>query len=358
MLDSRPTIFASRISAAACAMTLLLASLAAPIRLSARQDFGPYQCYMPRGVPAGAKAPVVLYLHGADAHKHGSPGAVYQQMFEHLADQGYLVIVPFYSEGNLLRPSTWEANAIQGFQAALNYTRSAGRVEPDLNRFAIAGHSLGGFLALRIASLASTGIVPRPQAIILHDAAGFSFAPYLANDLRDVRRGRYSVGAYDRFDAIDDGTLLVALMAEETYRQDAVEEARDGDAIDFGNANAGGVWARAWHSTGIRPDRRLALLVQGDSGRRPPLDSRHQSVESPVDEIDHVYWRVTDAALAAAFASSPISVSDLSGTWTDGRSQLAVFDAIAPPRAFAWDRDLLLGQSRAARWIMPRGAAR
>ena len=312
--------------------------------------------YLEPAAPRGAAVPVVVYLHGAGAVTLGPP-SLQDAMLHQMAASGFLVVAPLYTEGNTLRPSTWETSAVEGVAAALAHVRSQGRVAPDMNRVAFVGESLGGLFALRLAHLAGgRSDLPAPRAIVLHDGAGYAFAPFYAHRLRDVRNWRYDTRRYECFPGVPDDTLLVALIAEETWNQETAEEF-DGDCIFWGNTNAGGVVARAWHTTGIRPQNRHALMVRSDRSRCPPLLADHGVPTEPEDDIDDVFWSSTAAALAAVSTLQPPDFSaNLSRCWPDGSPQLTPIIDVPAPRRFAWDCENILRAERRARWFLPRGA--
>jgi hypothetical protein len=313
----------------------------------------------PQGVPQGAKVPVVLYLHGAGGATLGPPRRD-AWAFQRLAERGYLVLVPLFQEGNVIRPYTWMTSAICGYKSALASVRSRGRVVPDTQRLAIVSESMGSLFALRMAALAAhRDDLPAPQAIIMHDGAGYSFAPYYSSRIRDIRRWCYTTAPFDSFPSVADNTLLVSLIAETSWQHDAIEEPADGDAVGFGNGNVGGVVSRSWHTTGIKPENRFAFLVHGDDSRSPPLISDHGvGVDSP-DDVEAIYWRVTEAALEAVFAGNqPDFSEDLSRTWSDGSPQLTVVPDVPKPQPFVWDCGMYLRLHHKAHWGMPRGVCR
>jgi pimeloyl-ACP methyl ester carboxylesterase len=312
----------------------------------------------PKNVPKGTKVPVVLFLHGAGGVTLGPPQPD-TEMFVRMVQQGYLVLVPLFQEGNEIYPYHWHPAAICGYKSALAEVKARGRVVPDTQRLAIVGHSMGGLFALRTAALAAQrGDMPAPRAIIMQDAAGYTFAPYFTNRIRDVRRWCYTTAPFDNFSSIADDTLLVALMAEETWKQDRIDEPADGDAVDFGNSIAGGVVSRGWHTTGIRPDKRFLIIVRGDKSRQPPLVSDHRAIDLNLkNDVGRNFWRVTEAALAQAFADKPADFSEqLSRTWADGSPQLIAVQDVPKPTPFVWDCQSMLGYTRHIRLFLPRRA--
>jgi len=313
----------------------------------------------PQAVPQAAKVPVVLYLHGAGGVTLGPPRPDAWAL-RRLSERGYLVLVPLYQQGNEIRPYTWITSAVCGYKSALDRVRQRGRVVPDTSRVAIVGESLGGLFGLRLAALAAhRNDLPAPRAIIMHDGAGYSFAPYFSSRIRDIRRWCYTTAPFDSFDSIDDNTILVPLIGEESWQADAIEGPADRDAVGFGNGNIGGVLSRSWHTTGIKDENRFAFIVRGDHGRSPPLLSDHGVQVNPLDDVERVYWRVTEAALESIFAGElPDFSQQLSQTWADGSPQLTPVRQMAKPQPFVWDCGAYLKLHHKAPWFMPRGVCR
>jgi hypothetical protein len=253
-----------------------------------------YWLYEP-AQPTPPEAPVLLYLHGYGALEPGG----YDPMLTHMARKGFTVIYPRY--GWFWDPWAYENNAIDALQAALERLSGPDHVDPDLERFAISGHSLGGILSLRIAQRAGSGEegIPLPRALILHDGAGYGTAAYPYMPLDDLS-------------AIDPGTLLIFVIAESAP----------------GDPSAEGVVRRGWANTPQIPrEQRNALLVHSDHHGDPALLSNHLGVSGDrVDAIDwYGYWKPTVAALDLAFFGEDAEyvlgggaqVRDM-GLWSDG----------------------------------------
>jgi pimeloyl-ACP methyl ester carboxylesterase len=310
--------------------------------------------YQSRRLPGGVRAPVVLYLHGAGGYQRHRPDLDVRPLLVHLARQGYLVIHPDYQNGfDMTRPCGWEANAAGAYRLALETLEGQGRVKPDYERTAIVGHSLGGMLAMQFAQ---SPCLPPPRAIVMHDVAGYSFAPFLTTPLLAVRRGQYSTDKYEQFCCLPPDLLLVALVSKESWAGDNAED-QDGDAVVFGNANVGGMLSRLWWRTCLDPACRFAFLVTSDPCCRPGLESDHGGSTVPVNEIDYTYWRFTDEALRAAFypEMGPF-MPDLSPAWPNGYPRAIPLDGFPPPAPFVWNCDLMEEMSRGFSIILPRGA--
>lgn len=227
-----------------------------------------YWIYEPAD-PAPDSAPVLLYLHG-----YGSwTDQPYEQLLTHVARKGYIVIYPRY--GFLWNPEDYEDNAVDALLNALEVLESAGHVNPEYDRFAIAGHSLGGILTLRIAHRASFEELPTPRALVIHDGVGINSPAYVHMPLDDLS-------------GIPDETLLALVIAQ----------------TSLFDPNAAGVLKRAWLITPQIPrELKNAFLVRSDDYGDPDLVSDHLGVLGwTEDAIDwYGYWKPLVAAMNVMF---------------------------------------------------------
>lgn len=120
--------------------------------------------------PAPESAPVVVLLHGWGG---GSP-AKYGAWFHHLVRRGNIVVFPLYQGSmqpwarpwNRTPPTKMLDNVVSAVSDAIKRLGTAGHVRPDLERFAVAGCSLGGALTAQIAAVAAQRALPTPKAIM------------------------------------------------------------------------------------------------------------------------------------------------------------------------------------------------
>ncbi len=112
--------------------------------------------------PAPSYAPVIVFNHGWLSVSPEGYGA----WIEHLVRRGNIVIYPAFQDW---RTIPWEAtgNAIAAVKDALGRLGGGGHVAPDLERFAVIGHSLGGAIAVNMAEQAATAGIPEPGALML-----------------------------------------------------------------------------------------------------------------------------------------------------------------------------------------------
>ncbi len=272
-----------------------------------------YWIFEPAG-PTPARAPVVVFHHGWLAVNPG----VYGSWIEHLARSGRIVIFPKYQSDFITRPSEFLGNSLAAVRDAIDVMETGpGRVRPDLERFALIGHSAGGNLSAQMASVASTSGLPVPRAVIA------------------VCPGEVKPLAEPDLSAIPPKTLLVVA-------------ATDGDRL-VGDCRAREIYALA---TSIPPSRKKFILYRSDRRGPIPIVADHLSPTAALATLDsgeglfrtkqmshatldildrHGYWRMADITLDAAFAGLTLDEAtnrgalfcDL-GRWSDGQ-------AVTPP---------------------------
>jgi dienelactone hydrolase len=121
-----------------------------------------YWMYEPRD-PQPSSAPLVVFNHGWLA----MDPVYYQAWLDHLVKKGNIVIYPRYQEGWQTPPSTITDNAITAVHNALDYLQSHPEdTQPQLDKFAILGHSYGGVVTVNMANRWQSEGLPQPRAIM------------------------------------------------------------------------------------------------------------------------------------------------------------------------------------------------
>jgi acetyl esterase/lipase len=121
-----------------------------------------YWIYEPDS-PKPPSAPVIVFLHGWSA----TNPAIYGGWIDHLVKRGNIVIFPRYQADTRTPLADFTPNALHAIQNALHrLSTEPGHVHPDLSRFAVVGHSVGGLLAANVGALASENGLPTVRAVM------------------------------------------------------------------------------------------------------------------------------------------------------------------------------------------------
>ncbi|NOZ64331.1 MAG: alpha/beta hydrolase fold domain-containing protein [Caldiserica bacterium] len=112
--------------------------------------------------PTPESAPLIIFNHGWSAMNPKTYGA----WIDHLVKRGNIVVYPRYQA--TLRTSTkkFTQNAIQAVKDAIHQLQKGNHVKPQLDKFAIVGHSAGGQVTANMAALAKSSGLPIPKAIM------------------------------------------------------------------------------------------------------------------------------------------------------------------------------------------------
>ena len=271
------------------------------LRQSYGQGVAQYWIFEP-DEPKPASAPVVVFNHGWLA----MDPAVYLGWIHHLVRRGRIVVYPRYQDSLFTAPWTFAPNAIGAVQRALGQLKGEGHVRPELERFAIVGHSAGGAISADMAAQAARKGLPRPKALmIVQPGRGFQ-----------GRRSAFFPAADPK--QIPADVLLLVVAGED----DRVVGDADAKALFRGTPQ-------------IPADRKDYVVVRTDRHGAPPLVADHISPCCTtrgrrrglgVNAIDYfAYWRLFDALTDAAFHGKNRDVAlgntpaqRFMGTWSDG----------------------------------------
>ena len=112
--------------------------------------------------PKPESAPLIVFNHGWSAIHP----IAYREWINHLVKRGNIVVYPRYQRGLLLGFKDFNANAINAVKDAIEVLQSGWHVHPELDKFAIVGHSLGGGITANMAAQAEDEDLPIPKAIM------------------------------------------------------------------------------------------------------------------------------------------------------------------------------------------------
>ena len=112
--------------------------------------------------PTPTTAPVIVFNHGWSAYFP----FYYKAWVEHLVKRGNIVVYPRYQFGPIIGTRHATANAIYAVKRALILLQDGTHVQPELDKFAIVGHSLGGGVTAEMAAHAAEEGLPVPLAVM------------------------------------------------------------------------------------------------------------------------------------------------------------------------------------------------
>ncbi|MGU3662856.1 chlorophyllase/cutinase-like alpha/beta fold protein [Methylobacterium sp. A49B] len=170
-------------------------------RLLGRGNATTFAFYASGDAPEAGR-PVAILLHGWGVVNPQSYGG----WIDHLARQGWLVLVPRFQEVNRTRPADAPGIAENLVKAALADLASDSAAKPDLGRVAMIGHLAGAPLAMDLAADAKTRGLPSPKLIFAVTPGGIASGP----KSRGIALGDLST--------IDPGTLIVTMVGDKDTR--------------------------------------------------------------------------------------------------------------------------------------------
>jgi len=113
-------------------------------------------------MPKPESAPLIVFNHGwAAIHP-----IIYRTWINHIVRKGNIVVYPRYQKGLVRGFENFTINAINAVKDAIDILNKGWHVRPELDKFAIVGHSLGGGITANMAALAEEEGLPIPKAIM------------------------------------------------------------------------------------------------------------------------------------------------------------------------------------------------
>ncbi|HNW36331.1 MAG TPA: alpha/beta hydrolase fold domain-containing protein, partial [Candidatus Ozemobacteraceae bacterium] len=197
--------------------------------------------------PAPASAPLVVLLHGWLGINPNGQGA----WIEHLARRGNIVVWLVYQTGRMqVREPV--SHAVAALKQALAELEKPGRVKPRPEGMVLAGHSLGGCMAMNLAAVAARNALPRPLAVLSvegGDARGSESAQRLHLNPKSI---------IEDLSRIPSGTMLLTLIGEDDERV----------TLERG---------RVFHdrATAVASADNVIALVSSDRHGEPPMIADH-----------------------------------------------------------------------------------
>jgi len=112
--------------------------------------------------PKPETAPLIVFNHGWTAIFP----IIYQEWIYHIVKKGNIVVYPRYQRGISIGFKNFYSNAVQAVKDAIEELENGDHVRPELDKFAIVGHSLGGGFTAYMAADAQDAGLPIPKAIM------------------------------------------------------------------------------------------------------------------------------------------------------------------------------------------------
>jgi len=218
--------------------------------------------------PTPESAPLIVFNHGWAAFFP----LYYKAWIDHLVKRGNIVVYPRYQLGLVLGTRSATQNAIHAVQKAITILQNGDHVTPDLEKFAILGHSLGGGITAEMAVLAEEQDLPIPRAVM--PVQPFIRLDTMMNDFHDIPAS----------------TLLLVVVGEN-------------DTI-AGNSSGKTIFTTADQ---IPLDRKDFIIQRTDRHGKPALVADHVAPlcipgSSNVDAMDYFStWKLFDALTDYAF---------------------------------------------------------
>ena len=276
--------------------------------------------------PKPASAPVIVFLHGWG----GMNPLYYGAWLDHLVKRGNIVVYPRY-QATLLTPiSEFTPSTIAAIKDAVNRLQTeTGHIKPDLTRFAVVGHSVGGLLAASVAALAEQSKLPKMRAVMSVEP-GITDSP-INIPLADLKK-------------IPSDTLLLAVAGD----QDTL--VRDTDAKRVYN-----------ESTNVPAANKDYITLVTDTHGTPSLQASHRAPTAMDRDYDNGEGvgggpanpgRVGNStsrqngpsAQDRRLETMMVNALDFYGTWK-------LFDALCDAAFYGKNREYALGNTKEQRFM-------
>jgi len=256
--------------------------------------------------PAPERAPLVVFNHGwilMDPRP-------YDAWIEHLVKRGNIVVFPRYQNSMFTSPAHFAPNATAAIKDAIQRLNTeAGHVRPDLNRFAMAGHSMGGIISANLAALWQGVGLPQPKAVMCAEPGSTrGHAKWMGVKLEDLSR-------------VAPETLLLCV-------------AGDCDSM-VGAADAKRIFKE---TTQVSATNKNFVVLQSDKHGTPALVADHFAVCAPLP-----VKRGEQVSFFVKLSHTPDAL-DYYGTWK-------LFDALCDAAFYGRNRQYALGNTPEQRFM-------
>jgi hypothetical protein len=252
--------------------------------------------------PTPDHAPVVVFLHGWGTL---TPDP-YMAWIRHLVRRGNCVVFPRYQDGLGTLPNSFVGHASSAIRDAVSRLQSEGPVQPDLDRFALMGHSMGAIMSANIAQNCERLNVPTPRSIFLAEP---TFEPILGH-----------------YDQIAPETLIVVVVGADVKRDSSAQKIlTESVRVPRSNKNFVALHSDPRGNPPLISDH-FAPCAVDESDPSHAKSARDQWQGRTCDALDYFgYWKICDGTLDAGFGAGhrEFALGDtpeirFMGTWSDG----------------------------------------
>jgi pimeloyl-ACP methyl ester carboxylesterase len=210
-----------------------------------------YWIYEPTS-PRPATAPLIVFIHGWT----GTNPRHYGAWLDHLVRRGNIVIYPRYQTNWRTPVQEFTDNTINAIKDGIRRLQAeSGHVRPELNKFAVVGHSVGGILTASVTALAHDSGLPQVRAMMSVQPAR-TWAPMFLQ-LADLSK-------------IPSDTLLLSIAGD----QDTGAYDTDARRIYY-------------ESTRVPESNKNFVLMVSDSHGQPELKADHHAPLGPDQSYDN-----------------------------------------------------------------------
>ena len=255
--------------------------------------------------PKPDSAPIIVFNHGWSALNP----IFYQAWIDHIVRKGNIVIYPRYQESIFTSSDEFTSNAIWSIKDAIKRLNSTEHVKPELDKFALIGHSAGGLISINIASLAIKEGLPVPKAV-------FCVKPGKSRTESD------EIGpVLEDLSKVPEDTLILTMSGD---RDDIVGSDDSKKIIN--------------ETTSVKNENKNYIEMVSDEHGTPPLIADHitplaikfeigkEDYQLLVNSLDYYgTWKLFDGLYEAAFydknreyALGNTTYQRYMGTWSDG----------------------------------------
>jgi len=283
--------------------------------------------------PKPASAPVIVFLHGWG----GMNPLYYGAWLDHLVKRGNIVIYPRYQSTLLTPIQDFLPSTLDAIKDAVNRLQTErGHIPPDLTKFAVVGHSVGGLLAASVTALADESKLPKVRAVMSVEP-GITEAPInipLA-DLKKIPADTLLLAL-----AGDQDTLVRDFDAKRVYYESTKVPAANKDFITLVTDAHGTPSLQASHRAPTAMDRSYdngegvsggpanpSRVGNSSQSRQDGPSAQDRRLETMmVNALDYYgMWKLFDALCDAAFfgknrnyALGNTKDQRFMGVWSDG----------------------------------------